>query len=63
MARVGRVDAAMTHLLAITIFSPFLAALVVLALPQRAKYAIRIASLLGALVPCEIGRASCRERV
>jgi NADH-quinone oxidoreductase subunit M len=42
----------MTHLLAITIFSPFLAALILLFLPQRAKLAIRWASLLGAVVPC-----------
>jgi len=42
----------MTHLLSLTIFSPFLAALVLLALPQRAKLAIRIVSLAGALVPC-----------
>jgi NADH-quinone oxidoreductase subunit M len=42
----------MTHLLDVTILAPFLAALVVLVLPQRAKQAIRIASLLGALVPC-----------
>jgi NADH-quinone oxidoreductase subunit M len=42
----------MTHLLSLTIFSPFLAALVVLALPQRAKLGIRLVSLAGALVPC-----------
>ena len=42
----------MTNLLSLTIFAPFLAALVVLLLPQRAKLAIRLASLAGALVPC-----------
>jgi NADH-quinone oxidoreductase subunit M len=42
----------MTHLLSLTICSPFLAALVLLALPQRAKHAIRLVSLAGALVPC-----------
>lgn len=42
----------MTHLLSFTILSPFLAALAVLVLPQRAKRAIRVVSLLGALVPC-----------
>ena len=42
----------MTNILTLTIASPFLAALVVLALPQRAKLMIRLASLAGALVPC-----------
>ena len=42
----------MTNLLSLTIFAPFVAALVVLALPQRAKLGIRLASLAGALVPC-----------
>jgi NADH-quinone oxidoreductase subunit M len=42
----------MTHLLALTIASPFLAAIVVLLLPQRARASIRVASLAGALVPC-----------
>ena len=42
----------MTDLLTPTIAAPFLAALVVLALPQRAKRTIRFVSLAGALVPC-----------
>ena len=42
----------MTHLLDVTILAPFLAALVVLVLPQRATLALRIVSLLGALIPC-----------
>jgi NADH-quinone oxidoreductase subunit M len=42
----------MTHLMSLTIFSPFVAALVLLALPQRAKLLIRLVSLAGALVPC-----------
>jgi NADH-quinone oxidoreductase subunit M len=42
----------MTHLLSLTILSPFLAALALLLLPQRAKLAIRCVSLAGALVPC-----------
>jgi NADH-quinone oxidoreductase subunit M len=41
----------MTHLLSFTIFAPFVAALIVLLLPQRAGLAIRVASLAGALVP------------
>jgi len=42
----------MTHLLSLTILSPFLAGLALLLLPQRAKLAIRFVSLAGALVPC-----------
>ncbi len=42
----------MTQILALTIAAPFLAALAVLALPQRARLAIRLTSLAGALVPC-----------
>jgi NADH-quinone oxidoreductase subunit M len=42
----------MTHLLSLTIFSPFLAAVVLLALPQRAKLFIRLVSLAGAVIPC-----------
>jgi NADH-quinone oxidoreductase subunit M len=42
----------MTHLLDLTILAPFVAALVILILPQRARQAIRFTSLIGALVPC-----------
>ena len=42
----------MTNVLALTLLSPFTAALFILALPQRAKTAIRVVSLAGALVPC-----------
>jgi NADH-quinone oxidoreductase subunit M len=42
----------MTHLLDVTILAPFLAALVVLVLPQRAKQLLRVVSLIGALIPC-----------
>ena len=42
----------MTRLLDVTILAPFLAALVILVLPQRAKLAVRIVSLIGALIPC-----------
>jgi NADH-quinone oxidoreductase subunit M len=48
MARVG----AMTQLLPATILAPFLAAMILLVLPQRAGRAIRLVSLAGALVPC-----------
>ncbi len=41
----------MTHALSLTLASPFLVALVVLALPQRAGRAIRFVSLAGAIVP------------
>ena len=44
----------MTDLLSLTVAAPFLAALVVLALPQRAATAIRLTSLAGALVPTAI---------
>src|SRR5213078_181807 len=39
------------HLLSLTLAGPFAAACVVLLLPERARLSIRIASLLGALVP------------
>jgi len=42
----------MANVLSITLFAPFLAALVILFLPQRAKLAIRWVSLAAALVPC-----------
>jgi NADH-quinone oxidoreductase subunit M len=42
----------MSEVLAITLLSPLLAALVILALPQRATGSIRLVSLVGALVPC-----------
>jgi NADH-quinone oxidoreductase subunit M len=42
----------MTHLLDLTILAPFAAAAVILVLPQRAKLAVRIISLIGALIPC-----------
>src|SRR5262245_28381463 len=48
----GRGNGAMTNLLTPTILAPFLAAAVLLALPQRAKLLIRLVSLAGALVPC-----------
>ena len=41
----------MSQLLPITILAPFLAALVLLLLPQRAGVALRLVSLAGALVP------------
>jgi len=42
----------MTQVLTLTLLSPFLAALVILALPRRAGLAVRLTSLAGALVPC-----------
>ena len=42
----------MTSLPTLTLLAPFAAALVLLALPQRAKLLIRLVSLAGALVPC-----------
>ncbi len=65
----------MSQLLPITILSPFLAAVVLLLLPQRAGRALRLVSLAGALVPAVtsvmllraydagVGRLSVRRRV